>query len=91
MRKFSLKQQRVNREYSKLRRQFLQDNPCCARCGKRSEQVHHKAGRGIRTLWVEYWLAVCAPCHQWIELNDNKAIEMGYSIPRYQWPQKEIA
>lgn len=53
------------KDYSRLRREFLDQNPICQDCGKRrSSEIHHKAGRhGRMLLDVEHWGAICRKCH----------------------------
>ena len=71
------------RTYSKIRRQFLLENPNCSVCLKRvSTDVHHKKGRGIYLNVVEFFLACCAECHRKITVNGRWAIQQGYSIDR---------
>ncbi len=72
--------------YSKLRDAFLYIKPHCEAklvgCTGKSQDVHHKAGRGENHLQVGTWLAVCRSCHQWIEENPSEAKELGYSENR---------
>lgn len=71
------------KEYNKLKDVFLSEHPACGVCGGIASQVHHKRGRiGKDLLDNEHWLAVCAPCHKWIEEFPEQAKEMGYSESR---------
>lgn len=79
----SRKRAAAERIYAKLRRDFLERNPWCSRCGGESEQVHHRRGRvGGDLLDVSTWLAVCASCHSYITAHPREAMERGWSLPR---------
>jgi len=54
------------REYSKLRKAFLNEHPICEACAKkRSAEIHHKKGRfGRWLLDTDYWAALCWNCHR---------------------------
>ncbi len=81
--KVSPKMAAALREYSKLRKQFLDCNHCKI-CKKQATQVHHMAGRATIELLLDtnLWLAVCMPCHEFIERNPLWAKEKGYSLER---------
>lgn len=54
-----------------------------AGCRGRATEVHHKAGRGRYVMLnVSTWLAVCGPCHQWIESNGSQAKARGWKLSR---------
>lgn len=76
----------TNREYSKLRKQFLSEKPICRakihNCSIKATDVHHMRGRGSYHLDTTTWLPVCRNCHMWIETNPEDAKELGYSISR---------
>lgn len=79
----SQKLARLQRVYSKLRRDFLIENPWCAVGGEEATEVHHRAGRvGADLLDVSRWLPVCHTHHVQITENPAWAIEKGYSLPR---------
>ena len=86
MKNKSRKMQRIDAKYSKLRRLYLTDYPMCQaalpRCTHKSTDIHHKKGRGKYHNDITTWLSVCRKCHQWIELNEVEAIELGFSIKR---------
>ncbi len=85
IRKVSLKRIDKNKEYSEVNKQYLKDNPVCEviNCELKSDQVHHKKGRtGDLLTDIKYFLAVCDPCHKYIELNPLWAKEHGYSESR---------
>ena len=75
----------VNKEYKKLAKTFITLHPKCQvqGCKSVSECVHHKRGRvGELLLDTKYFMAVCLPCHQKIELNPSWSKKMGYSESR---------
>ena len=82
----SKKMAKINREYSKLRIEFLIDKPNCMAslpgCTLRAAEIHHKKGRGKYHNDITTWLSVCRICHNWIELNPIDAQELGLSIKR---------
>ena len=82
LRSRSAKLARLQRVYTKLRREFLTDNPWCLRCGRTATEVHHKAGRGALLLAVETWAAMCHECHRYATEHPREAIERGWSLPR---------
>lgn len=61
IRRVSVKRSREQRVYTALRREFLASHPTC-KCGRPSEVVQHRQGRGSRYLDVSTWAARCAPC-----------------------------
>ncbi len=76
----------TNREYSKLRKEFLSKHPMCQakihNCSLKSTDVHHMKGRGKYHLDITTWLSVCRNCHNWIEVNPEDAKDLGFSISR---------
>ena len=73
-----------------LRESFLKAHPLCQAampeiCTKIASQVHHKQGR-VGELYLDdtTFLAVCGPCHQWIELHPDSAKDLGLSQSRLQ-------
>jgi len=83
LRKVSKKRAAQNREYSRVRAKFLEDNPFCeAHDGYGlSTQIHHMNHReGIRLLDRKYFLAVCDECHRKIHNNPLWAREHGLLI-----------
>tara|TARA_B100000963_G_C22515142_1_gene620273 strand:+ start:441 stop:713 length:273 start_codon:yes stop_codon:yes gene_type:complete len=83
IKKVSKKMSKINSEYSKLRKEFLQNHPICHakiyKCSLHATDVHHKKGRGIYHLDVNTWLPVCRSCHMWIEVHPLEASELGFS------------
>ena len=76
----------LDQVYSITRKQYLTMHPYCqARvdgCSANATDIHHKAGRSKHYLNQVTWLPVCRQCHQWIELNPEKAKELGFSTSR---------
>jgi len=75
-----------NREYAKLRKQFLNEKSICRakidRCSLIATDIHHTKGRGKYHLDTSTWLSVCRNCHMWIENNPADAKELGFSSDR---------
>ena len=85
--KSSQKMNKINSEYSKLRKKHLEQFPMCQakiyKCTLKSTDIHHMKGRGKYHLDTSTWLSVCRSCHDWIEKNPEDAKELGYSQKRY--------
>ena len=80
---YSTKREEQIRQYSEDRLAFLEENKVCPVTKGRTTQIHHKKGRiGKLYLDKDYWLAVSAEGHKWIEENPIKAKELGYSVNR---------
>lgn len=86
VKKVSEKQSGINRQYTKMRKEFLELNPYCIPqldgCGKYASEIHHKSGRGINTLNVKTWLPTCRNCHEIITIRSAEAIDLGLSDRR---------
>jgi len=81
----SKKRAKAEREYLKLRKDFLSGNPMCQvkGCGMPADDVYHRAGRsGDRLTDVSLFLAVCRAHHNYIEDHPIEAKEHGYSLSR---------
>ena len=82
----SKKMQQTMNEYSKKRLAFLAMFAHCQAklvgCTGVSTDVHHKAGRGENHNVMSTWIAVCRPCHTWIENHPAEAKELGLSQNR---------
>jgi len=80
------KGQKEDRTYDKLATKYKNEHPMCeARlpcCTGFTTDIHHKKGRGIWLLIVEFFLGVCRPCHDWIEENPEEAIRLNLSVSR---------
>jgi hypothetical protein len=83
IRRVSERRKLEEKEYSKLRKVFLEENPVCQakRCKEAATEVHHKGRRGKNYLRVELFMAVCRQHHDKIEKNGLWAKTMGYTIP----------
>lgn len=84
LRSRSRKRQKLDQEYSTLRKDFLENRPYCEMnipgiCLHHATDVHHKKGRGKYYLVVETWIPGCRPCHSWVEVHPKEAREMGLS------------
>ena len=68
--------------YRPLRDKFMKENPVCQfkDCSNTANDLHHKARRGKNLCNVETFMAVCRACHDWIENNHAKSVELGYLI-----------
>lgn len=85
--KVSPKREELNKEYFKLVEQFKKDNPKCKAnvneyCTEKTDDPHHKRGRGKNLLEVSGWLPVCRSCHSYITAHPKEAIEKGWSESR---------
>ena len=86
--KISVKKQKQDGEYSKLRKLYLESHLFCEAklpgiCTLEATDIHHKAGRiGENYLKVSEWLAVCRSCHKFIEENPIIAKELNFSKNR---------
>jgi hypothetical protein len=84
IRSVSKRQARMNRQYMKLRKEYLEANPVCEveTCCRNATELHHRRGRGSNLLAVEYFMSCCFEHHTKIELNRAWAYEMGYLLDR---------
>lgn len=85
IRKISKKRAIQNKEYSKLRLEYLNEHPICdvGLCGAYATDIHHIAGRiGNKLTDITNFLAVCRKHHCEIEKNPIWAKEQGYSKSR---------
>jgi hypothetical protein len=73
------------REYSRERKKFLEENPRCAVYPYRqATEIHHKKGRiGKLLLDKDFWLPVSREGHNAIENNPDWARQMGYTLNRF--------
>ena len=71
IRQVSLKRQGLNKQYRIVRDQYLLVNFKCEKClYAASTEVHHQKGKiGALLIDTVYFMAVCRPCHQFIEVN----------------------
>jgi hypothetical protein len=73
--------------YYELRRVYLALHPFCqiraAGCQGRSRDVHHRAGRyGSLLCNVNFWMALCRSCHDFVHDNPAIARKFGYLLRR---------
>ena len=84
----SAKRTKQETEYNKRARIFKEEHPLCqigipGRCTHKTVDVHHEGGKeNDLLLKEEWWRAVCRPCHEWVTINTEAAIELGYSRQR---------
>lgn len=88
--KSKLKKQ-LDLEYSKIRKEFL-NNPLNSTCRGKfvnclhstglNLTIHHSKGRGKYYLDISTWIPLCMNCHNFIELNPKIAKEIGFSDHR---------
>lgn len=91
----SEKKKVLDREYSKVRKQYLTEHPFCEAgiegvCTKVSMDVHHKQGKIGEEDYLnrEHFMAVCRHCHRVIEENPAFARQEGFSNSRLSQPAK---
>jgi hypothetical protein len=82
IKKRSVKKITQDKEYSILRKKFLEEKPYCEigqiNCTHHSTDVHHKEYRGIHTNDVSTWISTCRSCHDWIHLNPKEARKLNF-------------
>lgn len=82
IRRKSKKRAVLDKEYMKLRKPFLENNPYCQVCESNiSTDVHHTycgANKMSHYLDVESWMAVCRFCHREIHDNTQYSKDNGY-------------
>ena len=81
------KLKKADKEYQKIRKQFLLTHLKCEvkGCNHVATEVHHQKGRhGALLLDTNFFLAVCSPHHKKIEEHPAWAKQEGYSISRLQ-------
>ena len=77
----SKKQSKRLREYSKLRKAYLEKHPVCEGCGEmEATDIHHKNHRGENTNNVDDWMATCRRCHDSIHKHPEFAREKGWLV-----------
>jgi hypothetical protein len=77
----SKRREKEEREYGKLRKEFLAANPRCAVFPtEMASQVHHRKGRGKFYLDVSTWLAVSDAGHRFLHDNPAIAREKGWLV-----------
>lgn len=87
--KFSAKRKVENALYLKKRRIFMEQNKTCqaqlSGCTHLATDLHHPRGRLGKNLTDETnFLALCRPCHTYIETHPEFAKEKGFSLSRLE-------
>lgn len=80
LRKVSKKHAAELRVYTKLRREFLMENPVCQfpGCAAEATDVHHAEGRGAQTTnKVDSFFALCRPHHDYCHEHPKEARKLG--------------
>jgi len=83
IKKQSDKRKVEDKQYAKLRREYLQEHPECQiklfGCTYVATEIHHLESRGIRLNKVESWLSSCPECHRWLhdKLSAKEARDLG--------------
>ena len=84
--KVSPKRKEENKEYSKEAKAYLAANQVCEaqvveNCTGKSIEIHHKRKRNSKDDRINEanFIAVCRPCHLWIEAHPKQAKELGLS------------
>lgn len=75
----------LEKEYKKLRKEFLRLNPICAEegCKQPAVDVHHSAGKtGEKLIEVEHFVQLCRKHHIYYEVRPIEAKEKGISKSR---------
>lgn len=86
IKKVSTRMQKLNAAYKILRDLFMKSHPKCEAnlpgCKIKSTECHHVRGRGQYYLDDSTYLALCTPCHKWINEHNEAALEMGFCKSR---------
>lgn len=71
--------------YAKLKRAWLKGR-LCQRCNAPASDLHHSRGRVGRLLVaVQFWKALCWPCHNWVGSHPAEAREAGLLCAEGEW------
>lgn len=85
MKSVSDKRIELNKEYSKVRLEYLKEHPICEfpNCTKKATDIHHSRGRtgGLLTD-KRYFKALDREHHRWVEEHPKEAKEIGLSLDR---------
>jgi hypothetical protein len=83
VKKVSKKMSSDLREYGKLRKQFLLENPMCKKYPNLiATDIHHSRGRGRFLLDTSTWVPLSRKAHIEVEGNPELAKEQGFSLER---------
>lgn len=83
----STKRSKQEKEYTRLRKEFLAVNQECAAqlegCTKSATEVHHQIGRsGDLLIDTNFFFPICHNCHMYVTEHSSEAIARGFSLPR---------
>jgi hypothetical protein len=79
--KISEKRSLENKEYLKIRKQYLINNPNCEICNSNNVEIHHKKGRIGKLLFDDrYFMTVCREHHNYIHTNPKEAREKKWML-----------
>lgn len=86
LRNASPKRQREYKEYAKAKKAYLALHPTCERCkNKKSEDIHHKAGRvGQWLCRYDHFAALCRECHDFCHQNPKEARRTGWIVDSHK-------
>lgn len=85
MRFATAKRAKDNKTYTKLRKEYLSQNPKCWWCGLPATDIHHKLGRVGKLLNdVKNWVGLCRKCHDKAHKERRWAVECGL-MPKPAW------
>jgi hypothetical protein len=87
--KKSVKRKVEDKEYKKIVKEMLAENPNCEikeeACTVKAQGLHHQKKRTPKTLLDRrYLIRACDPCNLWVELHPLEAIKKGYSISKFK-------
>lgn len=89
--KVSEKRKELDKQYKKVRKQYLTAHPFCEAkiegvCTKVSTDIHHMKGKATEQEYLDsnLFLAVCRQCHDVITKNSRWAIDNGLSVSRHK-------
>lgn len=87
VKKVSEKRKEIDKEYLKIRKDYLTKNLRCmarVKCnGAVSEDLHHRKGRIGKLLIDErFFMAVCRKCHDHIHSHHSESVKQGFIIPK---------
>lgn len=81
------KRAQKDREYRKIVREMLSENPFCEMrtpvCTNLAQGLHHMKKRGDNYLNKEYLKRSCNPCNLYVEEHPLYALEKGLSLRRH--------
>lgn len=86
IRKVSTRQAKRLREYTKVRKAYLEEHPFCVMCGREATEVHHSAGKvGALLTHTPLFFALCFHHHRWVHDNIEEARGMGLICSKGDW------